>query len=60
MHRTIGVKLERTEEGGVLVGRIFHPAGDIAFEILKQGFAKLNTPKNIEFDADYFKTLKEG
>lgn len=60
LHRTIGVKLERSEEGGTLVGRIFHPAGDIAFEILKNGYAKLNTPKNIEFDADYFKTLKEG
>jgi len=60
LHRTVGVKLERSEEGGVLVGRIFHPAGDIAFEVLKNGYAKLNIPKNIEFDAEYFKTLKEG
>jgi endonuclease YncB( thermonuclease family) len=60
LHRTIGVKLERSEEGGTLVGRVFHPAGDIAFEILKNGYAKLNMPKNIDFDADYFKTLKEG
>jgi endonuclease YncB( thermonuclease family) len=27
---------------------------------LKNGFAKLNTPKNTDFDADYFKTLKEA
>ena len=55
LHRTIGVKFERVEEGGVLVGRIFHPAGDISFEVVKNGLAKLNMPKNIEFDADYFK-----
>jgi endonuclease YncB( thermonuclease family) len=60
LHRTVGVKLERSEEGGTLVGRVFHPAGDIAFEILKNGYAKLNMPKNIDFDAEYFKTLKEG
>jgi hypothetical protein len=60
LHRTVGVKFERVEEGGVLVGRIFHPAGDISFEVLKNGLAKLNMPKNIEFDADYFKTLKEA
>lgn len=60
LHRTVGIKLERVEEGGTLVGRIFHPAGDIAFEVLKLGLSKLNTPKNTDFDADYFKTLKEG
>lgn len=60
LHKTIGVKLERSEEGGTLVGRVFHPAGDIAYEVLKNGYAKLNMPKNIDFDADYFKTLKEA
>lgn len=60
LHRTIGVKIERVEEGGTLVGRIFHPAGDIAYEVLKGGLSKLNNPKNIDFDADYFKTLKEA
>jgi hypothetical protein len=52
--------MERVEEGGTIVGRIFHPAGDIAYEVLKSGLAKLNMPKNIDFDADYFKTLKEA
>jgi hypothetical protein len=60
LHKTVGLKLERVEEGGTLVGRIFHPAGDIAFEVLKNGLAKLNMPKNIDFDAEYFKTLKEA
>ena len=60
LHKTVGVKLERSEEGGTLVGRIFHPAGDIAYEVLKNGYAKLNMPKNIDFDAEYFKTLKEA
>jgi hypothetical protein len=52
--------LERCEEGGTLVGRIYHPAGDIAYEILKNGYSKLNMPKIIDFDAEYFKTLKEA
>lgn len=65
LHRTVGVKLERYEAGpeggpGNLYARIHHPAGDIAYEILKNGFAKLNTPKNTDFDADYYKTLKEA
>lgn len=30
LNRTVGLELERAEEGGNLVGRIHHPAGDIA------------------------------
>ena len=60
LHRTIGVKFDRVEEGGTFVGRIYHPAGDIAYEVLKNGFSKLNLPKNIDFDAEYYKTLKEA
>lgn len=60
LHRTVGVKLEKAEEGGTLVGRIFHPAGDIAYEIVKNGFSKINIPKTTDFDADYYKTLKEA
>jgi hypothetical protein len=55
LHRTIGVKFEKVEEGGNFVGRIFHPAGDIAYEVLKNGYSKLNLPKNIDFDAEYYK-----
>ena len=60
MHRTVGVKFDKVEEGGTFVGRIFHPAGDIAYEVLKNGYSKLNPPKNIDFDAEYYKTLKEA
>jgi hypothetical protein len=60
LHRTVGLKIERVEDGGNFVGRIFHPAGDIACEILKGGYSKLNTPKTQDFDADYFRTLKEA
>ena len=60
LHRTVGIKFERVDEGGNLVGRVYHPAGDIAYEVLKSGFSKLNVPKNIDFDADYYKTLKEA
>lgn len=65
LHRTVGIKLEKYEAGadgapGNLSARIYHPAGDIAYEVLKGGYAKLNTPKNTDFDADYFKTLKEA
>jgi hypothetical protein len=45
LHRTVGLKIEKVEDGGNFVGRIFHPAGDIAAEILKGGYSKLNTPK---------------
>jgi hypothetical protein len=60
LHRTVGIKLERLEEGGNIHARIFHPAGDIAYEVLKSGFSKLMQPKNIDFDAEYYKTLKEA
>lgn len=60
LQRTIGVKFDRLEEGGIFVGRLFHPAGDIAYEVLKNGFSKLNLPKGTDFDADYYKTLKEA
>lgn len=59
MHRTIGIKLARVDEQGNFVGRIYHPAGDIASEILKQGFSKLSNPKEIkELDVAYFHQLK--
>lgn len=56
LHRTVGVKFEKVEEnGGNLAGRIYHPAGDIAYEVVKNGFAKLSIPKNIDFDSEYYK-----
>ena len=60
LHRTVTVKFEKVEEGGNLSGRIFHPAGDIAYEVLKNGFSKLNIPKNTDFDVEYYRKLKEG
>jgi|LauGreDrversion4_2_1035121.scaffolds.fasta_scaffold90115_1 staphylococcal nuclease domain-containing protein 1 len=65
LHRTIGVKFERYEpspDGGTgsIHARIFYPLGDIAYEVLKNGYAKLNTPKTTDFDADYYKSLKEA
>ena len=60
LHRTVGVKFSKLEEGGTFTGRIYHPAGDIAFEVAKNGFSKVNVPKDTDFDADYFKTLKEA
>lgn len=60
MHRTVGVKLARVDERGDLVGRIHFSAGDIAAEILKSGLAKLAMPKDMNFDAEYFKELKQA
>ena len=60
LHRTVGVKLARVDDRGDLIGRIFFPAGDIAAEILKSGLAKLNMPKDMNFDAEYFKELKQA
>ena len=51
LNRTIGIKFDRVEEGsGNFTGRVFHPAGDISYEILKNGYSKLNPPKNLDFD----------
>ena len=60
LHRNVGVKFDKVEEGGNMSGRIIHPQGDIAYEVLKNGFSKLNTPKTIDFDAEYFRKLKEA
>ena len=55
LNRSIGVKLARVDDKGNFVGRIYHPGGDIATEILKQGFSKLSAPKEIkELDVEYF------
>jgi endonuclease YncB( thermonuclease family) len=60
LHRTVGIKFDKVEEGGNLSGRVLHPAGDIAYEVVKNGFSKLNIPKNIDFDAEYYRKLKEA
>jgi endonuclease YncB( thermonuclease family) len=60
LHRTVGIKFDKVEEGGNLSGRVLHPAGDIAYEVVKSGFSKLNIPKNIDFDAEYYRKLKEA
>jgi len=60
LHRTVGVKLARVDERGDLIGRILFPNGDIAAEILKSGLAKLSMPKDMNFDAEYFKELKQA
>lgn len=58
LHKTVGVKLARLDDRGELVGRIHFSAGEIAAEILKNGFCKLSTPKDSNFDAAYYKELK--
>lgn len=58
LHRTVGVKLSKVDDRNELVGRILFPQGDIASEILKNGLAKLSTPKDMNFDSNYFKELK--
>jgi hypothetical protein len=60
LHKTVGVKLTRVDEKGELVGRIHFAAGEIASEILMRGFCKLSTPKDSNFDAAYFKDLKQA
>lgn len=60
LHRTVGVKLSRTDDNGNLVGRLHFPNGDIAGEILKKGLAKLSTPKDSDFDAVYYRELKQS
>ena len=60
LHKTVGVKLARIDDNGTLVGRIHFSAGDIASEILKKGFAKLSTPKDTDFDAEYYRELKQA
>jgi hypothetical protein len=60
LHKTVGVKLVRVDEQNNLVGRILFSAGEIAAEILKNGFCKLSTPKDSNFDAAYYKELKNA
>ena len=61
LHRTVGLKLQRVDEtNGNFVGRLHFPSGDIASEILKRGLAKLSTPKDSDFDADYYRELKQA
>lgn len=62
LQKNIGVQLfSALENSDILVGRIHFHAGDIAAEITKQGFAKVQIPKDKEgIDADYLKTLKQA
>ena len=58
LHRSVGVKLARVDDNGTLVGRIHFSAGDIASEVLKRGLSRLSTPKDSDFDAEYYRELK--
>jgi len=60
LHKTVGVKLARIDESGNLVGRVHFPAGDIACEALKNGLARLSTPKDMNFDSEYYGELKKA
>lgn len=60
LHRDITVKLTRLDDHDNLVGRIYFPKGDIASEILNRGLAKLSTPRDANFDAEYFAQLKQA
>ena len=60
LHRSVGVKLARVDDNGTLVGRIHFSAGDIASEVLKRGLCKLSTPKDSDFDANYYRELKQA
>lgn len=60
LHRTVGVKLARLDDNGNLIGRLHYPQGDIAGEILKKGLAKLSTPKDSDFDTEYYRELKQA
>ncbi len=59
LNRTVGIKLARVDQQGNFVGRIYHPNGDIASEILKNGLSKLDSPKELDqLDWAYFQQLK--
>lgn len=58
LHRTVGLKLSAVDDKGNLQGRIFFPAGEISHEILKNGFSRLTAPKDMDFDADFYRDLK--
>lgn len=60
LHKTVGLKLVNVDEQKNLVGRIYFSAGEIAAEVLKNGFCKLSTPKDSNFDAVYYKELKNA
>lgn len=60
MHRTVGIKVSRIDDRNDLVGRIYFHQGDIASEVLKNGLAKLSMPKDMNFDANYLKELKNA
>ena len=61
LHRTVGVKLSRVDDNnGNLIGRLHFPQGDIASELLKRGLVKLSTPKDSDFDAEYYRELKQA
>ena len=59
LHRTVGLKLSRVDDQNSFVGRV-HYVGDIAAELLKLGLAKVAAPKEANFDAEYFKELKQA
>ena len=42
------------------MGRCHFPQGEIASELLKKGLVKLSTPKDSNFDSDYFRELKNA
>ena len=60
LQKDVGVQLSSClENSDIVIGRIFFHAGDIASEVAKSGFAKVQIPKNKDgIDAEYLKLLK--
>jgi staphylococcal nuclease domain-containing protein 1 len=60
--KNVGIKFSGNLDGSdIMIGRIHFPAGDIACEILKGGYAKVQIPKDKDgIDGDYLKKLKQN
>lgn len=60
LQKDVAVQLfSAVENSDILIGRIHFHAGDIASEVVKAGYAKVQIPKNKDgIDAEYLKQLK--
>ena len=60
LNRTVGVEILKIDNYGTLVGRIHHPQGDIALELVKKGLSKILVPEGDDYDKDYYRQLKDA
>jgi len=60
LNKIVGVEFQRLDDHNNLVGRIHNPKGDVDYEVVKRGLAKVLIPQSDDYDKEHYKKLKDA